>query len=410
MPNKRKSVPAPAGEASAARAPYDLYVQGRNYFQHFDEADNLDKAIESLTQAVELDPSNAAAFTLLGEACWRKYESTKQGKWVAESKKSCLRAVELNDRLAAVAHVNLAFVYAGTGRSEEALSEFRQSLALDPVNADCWRGLAAAYEAQGRYNEAEAFHKAATGPGTHSWKGHSHRGVFYYNRGRYSEAESQFAQIPQNQPIRAKLLGGLYLAMGRHSEAVQLLEQASADRPSPGVYNNLANAYLLAGRQQDAVGVAEKAIRSRPNDYRFKGTLAEIYHSLSDSRASAAYEEAIELAKQQLAVHPANGEVWGDLAVYQAKTHKKEDALANIEKAIELAPEDWAVTQSALIVYETTGKRPLALLALQAAADRGQAVGMIRSNPALKDLCKEPSCQQVLEAQPGVRRSAKARG
>src|SRR5260221_3935298 len=185
MPNKRGGVPPSAVEENAARAANDSYVKGLGYFQLFNEADNLDKAIASLKQAVELDARSAAAQTLLGEAYWRKYESTKETKWVADSRESCRRAVELNDRLAAVAHVNLGVVYAGTGQYEEALSEFRQSLALDPINDDCWRGLAATYHALGRQDEFEALHKAANGTGTDSWQGHSHRGALYVHHERH---------------------------------------------------------------------------------------------------------------------------------------------------------------------------------------------------------------------------------
>lgn len=408
MPHKKERALPSAGGADAAREGYDLYLKGREYFQHFHKADNLDKAIESLQKAVERDPSCAPAHTLLGEAYWRKYESTKLEEWVTQSRKSCLRAVELNDRHAAVAHANLGVVYAGTGRSEEALREFRASLGLNPVNDDCWRGLAGTYQALGSHSEAEAFHKAATGPGTHSWKGRSHLGVLYYNQGRYREAEEQFNQIPQHEPIRAKLLGGLYLAMRRYEESAQLLEQALADG-APGVYNNLARAYLLLGRPQDAIGMAGKAIAARPNDYRYRGTLAEIYASLSDRKAHAAYNEAIEFAQQQLAINRRNGEVWSDLAVYQAKTGKKEDALDSIEKALKYAPGDVDVTQNALIVYETTHNRALALGALQAAVQRGQPIEAIQSNYALVEFFRDDSYQRLIKGQSGDDRSATAR-
>ena len=158
--------------------------------------------------------------------------------------------------------------------------------------------------------------------------------------------------------------------------------------------------------------MAQKAIEARPNDYRYRGTLAEIYASLSDDKAQVAYDEAIRLAQSQLAIHPENGEVWSDLAVYQAKkkTKNKEDALASIEKALKFAPNQWDVTQNALIVYETTGNRPQALGVLKDAVKRHQDVGMIRNNPALAEFCKDPSCQRLLESQPGDEKSAKARG
>jgi tetratricopeptide (TPR) repeat protein/class 3 adenylate cyclase len=388
-----------AGRTASPRA-YDFYLQAQGYLQQFGNPASLDQAIALFRKSLEQDPYYAAAYENLGKAYWRKYQDTRDKQWMDEARRNCDRALQLDDRIPS-AHVNLGEILADTGKPEQAVDEFRKALDLDPVNADAFRGLAATYEAMNKEVEAETVYKHAIELRPDQWSAYSRLGVFYYRRGRYHEAEPMFRRVIDLVPgndAGPRLLGGLYLAMGRYTEAAKLLEKAVSARPSAGVYNNLALVYYFQKRYQDAANLMAKAIALRPDDYLNWSTLADIYSAMpaAGEKARTTYLKAIELARHELAVNPRDGGVLSDVAVYHAKTSNKKDALDEIEKSLQLAPDDKDVLQNSIIVYEMTGHRERALRAVGTAVKRGYPVEEVQRQPGLAELRKDPEYQRMI--------------
>jgi tetratricopeptide (TPR) repeat protein len=195
-----------------------------------------------------------------------------------------------------------------------------------------------------------------------------------------------------------RLLGGLYLAMGRYSEAAALLEKAASARPDAGVYDNLALVYYFQKRYADAANLMAKAIALGPDDYLNWSTLADIYAAMPATRdkARTTYLKAIQLARHELAVNPRDGGVLSDLAVYHAKTFYRKDALDEIEKSLQLAPDDKDVLQNSIIVYEMTGSRERALHAVEIAVKRGYPIEEVQRQPGLEKLREDPKYQRLI--------------
>jgi tetratricopeptide (TPR) repeat protein/class 3 adenylate cyclase len=388
-----------AGGTAAPRA-YDLYLQAEGYLRQSDKGESANSAIALFRQSLEQDPNYPAAHAGLCIAYWRKYQQTREPERVEEARKSCDRAIELNDQIAA-AHVYLGTIFAGTGQADKAVKEFRKTLALDPVNADAYRGLAGTYETTGKLDEAETVYKHAIELRPSQWIGYSYLGVFYYRHGRYPEAEPVFRRILDLAPgnyTGSRLLGGLYLEMGRYNEAAKVLENAVSIRPTAPIYNNLANVYYFQKRYKEAAGLMDKAIALRPNDYLYWSNLADIYSATTASagKARSTYEKTIELAQKALAVNPNDGEVLSDLAVCHAKTSDRTHALAEIERAQQLARANNNVLQNAIIVYEITGNRDQALRAIEDILKKGYPVEEIRRRPELADLRKDPKYKRLI--------------
>jgi serine/threonine-protein kinase len=120
-------LPAPARRALAAgetREPdaYQFYMQGRGYLQRYEILENVETAIDLFKRALAQDPKYAQAYAGLGEACWRKFELTRDPQLAEQAKQNCKTALELNDTLASIA-VTLGMIEAGTGQYEQAIAD-----------------------------------------------------------------------------------------------------------------------------------------------------------------------------------------------------------------------------------------------------------------------------------------------
>jgi tetratricopeptide (TPR) repeat protein len=388
-----------AGGTSSAQA-YDFYVQAQGLLQEYSNPKSVDLAIPLLQRSVEQDNGFASAYASLGKACWRKYQDTRDGQWIGEARRNCDRALRLDSRLIS-ARVNLGEILAGTGNPEQAVSEFQKALDLDHVNADAFRGLAEAYEAMNKLVEAEEVYKHAIELRPDQWQGYSWLGAFYYQHGRYREAEPMFRRVidlvPENE-AGPRLLGGLYTAMGRYSEAAAVLEKAAGRRPDAGICNNLAVVYYFQKRYADAANLIAKAIQLAPDDYLNWSTRADIYAAMPSrtDQARATYLKAIELARREFAVNPRDGGVLSDLAVFHAKILDREEALDEIGRSLEMAPDDKDVLQNSIIVYELTGSRERALQGVESAVKRGYPIEDVERQPALAQLRMDPAYQRLI--------------
>jgi Flp pilus assembly protein TadD len=203
--------------------------------------------------------------------------------------------------------------------------------------------------------------------------------------------------VPEND-AGPRLLGALYTAMGRYSEAAAVLEKAAAVRHDAGVCNNLALVYYFQKRYTDAANLIAKAIQLAPDDYLNWGTRADIYAAMPAraDQVRATYLKAIELARREVEVNPRDGGVLSDLAVFHAKILDRKEALDEIGKSLELAPADKDVLQNSIIVYELTGSRERALNGVETAVKRGYPIENVERQPDLAQLRMDPEYRRLI--------------
>ncbi|MFQ5824368.1 MAG: protein kinase [bacterium] len=379
---------------------YEFYLQGRGYLQRYEKVENLDTAISLFEQSIEQDTLYALAYTGLGEAYWRKYELTKNPKWVEKAQSSCNRAIQINEHLAPV-HVTLGIIHNGTGRYEDALQEFQRASQIDPVNSDAYRGMARTYEALGKLVKAEATYKKAIGLRPTYWAGYNHLGGFYYRQGRYAEAEKMFRQVTELTPDNARGYynrGAMYYLMGQYELAAALFEKSIAIKPTAQAYSNLGTTYFMLARYVDAVPMYKKAINLGENHYTIWGNLADSYRYTPEysDKARETYQHAVQLAEKQLVINPNDARLRSSLAVYYANLGNHKKALDEIARAQQLAPEDVTVLFKRVLVFEFVKLHDQALEALKLALQRGYSIEEVRGHPDLSELRKDPRYQRLV--------------
>ena len=379
---------------------YASYLYAHGYLRRStSQVEHVDRAISLFQKAIEKDPSFGLAHAGLGEAYWAKSTLSKDQQSGEKARESCLRAIASNTDQAQV-RVTLGKIYAGTGRLQEAVTEFQRAVELDPLSSEAYLGLADAYSAIGRLNDAEATYRKWIGLRPRYYLPHSHLASFYVQQARYRDAETEFRRVIQLAPDNHKgygNLGAVYHLLGRLDEAAAMMKKSLAIRPTGSGYTNLGTLYFFQGRYSDAVPLMEKAVELDPNSYLIWQNLADAYRWSLEHRASApaAYQRAIQLAERQLAINPNDAVLRSSLASYHAKLSNREKALAEIGRARRLAPTNSKVLLIAALVLELAGKRDQAISALDLALKSGYSIHEVRRDPELAELRKDPRYERL---------------
>jgi tetratricopeptide (TPR) repeat protein/TolB-like protein len=367
----------------------DFYTLGRGYLTDLHRKGNIDFAIQQFEKAVKEDSTYALAYAGLGEAYWRKYELTRDLQWTGKATGYCFRAVELNSQLPQV-RTTLALIYAGTGKYEDAVSEYQAILAQDTSNVDAQRGLAVAYRSSQKYDEAERAYKRAINLRPSYWGGHLDLAGYYYLRKRYAEAVEEYKRVVDLTPDNAGGFSGLgasYFALERYGEAEEAFKRSISIEPTYRLYNNLATLYFDRKRFTDAIPVYQKALVINDRDYRVWANLASaFYWSGKRDSASTEFARTIKLAEDQRSVNPKDATVLSDLADYYSMVGKKAEALVLIKESLALAPEDVEVIGKAVDVYEKVGQRAEAISWMREGLKKGIQKEEFEDDPELKEL------------------------
>ena len=147
----RKARAKPAGNLNA----WDIYQKGVYSLYKFDEAE-LDEAKNLLTSAIELDPAFAAAHARLAyvyvQNYWYGTHADREGN-LNNAIRSARNAIDLDER-DALGHLALGRAYAIQKRCDIALAELAEAINLNPGLAQAHFAIGQALFFQGRSEEA----------------------------------------------------------------------------------------------------------------------------------------------------------------------------------------------------------------------------------------------------------------
>lgn len=400
LPQTRKILAA--GNTIISKA-YDFYLQGRGYLVNYNDHENVENAVGLFQKAIKEDSKYALAYAGLGEAYWRKYELTKDPGWVNPAIDNCNRALGLNNLLAPV-HITLGIIYRGTGKYEEAVTEFKRALEIDPVNSDAFRELAGTYSDQGKLEEAENTYLKAIELRPSYWANYYGLGLFYNRNGEYEKAEKQYLKVTALSPFNYKAyatLGGIYLLMERNDDARNMFERSIEIFPNYGAYSNLGTLYFMEKNYEQAARMYEKALEINDRFYPLWGNLATCYKLSSieseNAKTEATFKHAIQLTEEKLGINPNDPAVLSMAAVYYAELTNAEKARHYIEKALAQAPGDVELEFRAAEVYAMIGDKEKSFNYLKKLLEGGYSLQRIQQSPVLQELQKEDRFRELIK-------------
>ena len=379
-----------------ARAYHDLAL---DHLQRSDLPADISSAITLFRSALGEDSTFAPAYAGLADAHWKMYESTKEASQIDAAERAAEQALRLDERLVE-AQLALGRIRAGLGKHGEAMALFNAVLNSGVESAGVYQGLARAYDAANRPDDAEdAYQKAiALKPGY--WMVHSLLGSFYYRKARYEAAREKFERVIQIAPGNPRgytNLGATFWKMGRLEEAAEYLEKAVSVAPSYWGYSNLATLYFYDKRYADAAQAYEQALAIQDTDYQVWGYMADAYlYAGHQAKSEAANRKAADLAVRVLEADPEDPVTLARLAAYRAQSNDRAEASQVLDRLIALQPEKPETLGRIAIAFELNGDRSRAVAWLERAIKAGYAVPNIQNHPGLIGLFQHEQVQTLL--------------
>jgi serine/threonine-protein kinase len=380
---------------------YNYYTQARGYLEDPGKAANVDSAIILLDQALKADPNYGRAQADLGSAYWAKYNASKDKNLIAKSQQACSKAIDLGNAGAA-GHICLGVIESGTGKYEDAVKQFQNAVELEPSNEEAYIGLAGAYDRLGKTQEAENTYKKIIALRPNYWRGYNLLGAFYLRQAQYDDASKMFQKVVDLTPESFRgyaNLGATLLYEAKYAEAIKPLQQSLSTRATADTYSNLGTAYYYQHRFKDSAQTYEKAVQLNDKDYSLWGNMGEAYYLDGERpRARSAFEKAIAIAKEALAVNSRDPDLLNALAKYSAMTGDRVHALDYLARAVEQSKSDKDVLFSASLIYNDLGDKGLALEWLGKALRAGFSPETARRQPDLDNLHDDPRFLDLMES------------
>jgi len=284
---------------SANPEAYMTYLEGRYYWNQRSVA-SLERAIVHLSQATELDPNFALAYSGLADAYCSLgvIGDVAPGEVFPKARVAAEKALGLDASLAE-AHTSLAYVkfsYDWDWNAAEA--EFQRAIELNPNYAIAHHWYGQFLRLMGREEDSIREGQKAQDLDPRSLIINVEAGLPYYYSRRYDEALSHFRkalELDPNFALAHNDIGWVLEAEGKYPEAIQEFERAVQISDVAALWSSLGHAYGTAGRRRDARKVLERLREIARQHYVSPSYEAAVHLGLGE------YDEAMDLYERAYA-------------------------------------------------------------------------------------------------------------
>jgi|GEM_PF-289957 len=291
-------------------------------------------------------------------------------------------------------HVDLGMAYFHTQRFDEAMTAFHRAIEINPNAATAYNGIGRVHYHTGPAEKAVEAYTQAFSLDRHYVDAYFGLGVLYFAQlGEFEAAVETFHEGLLHNPEHPFLiasLGNTYARMGRFDEALASLQQAiRLDPESTYALGNLSIVYLHLRRYDEMIATCQREIEIA-DDHSARRMLGYVYDWLDRP------EEAIAQLEQAVALEPQDYEARGALARVLRGAGRAQDAQAQYTIASEMAAQDDEYGQSCF--HAVSGNVEEALRLLEIGLDKGQVQkGWIRIDPEFAFLYDNPRFNALIE-------------
>jgi eukaryotic-like serine/threonine-protein kinase len=372
---------------------------------------SLNQKVELLEKAVQRDPNFALAYCALAKTQVDFFNATDDQKHFNLAKNAAETAVRLRPDLGE-AHLELARYYFTAGvftgpnfdRAREELKIVRRKL---PNNGEALMIEAMIGRHENRWDASLANLQRASELDPRNSDVAWRLEQIYLEMRRYSELEQLITKEAANgDPWIQTLLAMIKLAQGDPAAAQSFLKQVPLEY-SPGgwIWGTRSTAALYL-RDYDAANRVIAATPAKFADDAFEGQIARARGD--KQKAQAAFAAAREKMEAQQGDKPKDAPYFAGVATLDAGLGRKEDAIREARRAVELQPiatdslngPRWVANLA--LVFAWTGERDRALEQLEVVATiPGEGVptyGDLRFNPCWDDLRSDPRFDKIVTA------------
>jgi serine/threonine-protein kinase len=290
---------------------YQSYVKGR-YFWDKRSEESVNRSIEYFKQAIDRDPSYAAAYSGLADAYVSLGFSFDVGSLppaeaIPKAKAAATRALTLDDSLAeahnSLGHMKLHYDWDFPG----AEAEFKRSLALNPGYAQAHHWYSHLLTASGRIDESLAEGRRALELDLLSSTMNVHLGWNYFFARQYDAARAQFAKTLELDPNYglAHWYRGLALEQQRrYAEALtELRRSAELLKGNVVIAATIGRVHALSGNRREAERVLAALQQESARRFINPFEIALVYMGLGDIDRTFAWLEKAYQVRSDLLVY-----------------------------------------------------------------------------------------------------------
>lgn len=171
---------------------------------------------------------------------------------------------------------------------------------------------------------------ASDAPATSAVEATFVRAAILHQAGQLDQALEGYKSVLQHEPEHIPALNSLALLLSSEKREGLLRRALSISEDDPGTLQNLAMLLAESGRFVESREMYERALRVLPNDVRVVSALCDVYVVLDELDA------AVALLESRAALFPAQDQVCCLLGKYCQAAGRTNDALAWLERALEL--------------------------------------------------------------------------
>jgi tetratricopeptide (TPR) repeat protein len=234
----------------------DFYSAGNELLQK----NEVDKAIEAYTQAVNLKPDYSEAWRCRASAFIRK-------KLYDKALEDCERAL-MSNRANARAYNERAVCYGAKGDLKAALGDYNDAIRLNPLDAMFWAGRAWTNNGLQEHGKAVEDANEALRIKSDFALAYAERGLAHFRLKDYDKALADLNQALKLQPANSEALycRGLTLAIQKKiPEALEDFTEAIRINPKyAAAYKERSLCYKSLGNDQQATADYNEAVRLNP--------------------------------------------------------------------------------------------------------------------------------------------------
>ncbi|HTB85025.1 MAG TPA: tetratricopeptide repeat protein [Candidatus Sulfotelmatobacter sp.] len=237
-----------------------------------------------------------------------------------------------------VAHNELGLILLSRGDTDNAISEFKKTIQLDPQYETAYNNLGIAYLQTDNLDEASKQFQTALLIRPNYAQAHYNLGSALLKRGKTDEAILHFQKALQLDPDEGEIednLGDALFRYGAKDEAMLHFQKALQLKPNAAdAHNNLGNALLQKGNVDEAIAEFQKSLQLDPDN-------APAFYDIGNALwQKGNVDEAITDYQKALNIQSNYPDAENNLGSALLQKNEVAGAMLHFQKALQLNPGD----------------------------------------------------------------------
>jgi tetratricopeptide (TPR) repeat protein/tRNA A-37 threonylcarbamoyl transferase component Bud32 len=271
-------------------------------------------------------------------------------------------ALRINPAYAQV-HLQLGNAYGEKAKLDLAIEEYKEALCINPDYAEAHNNLGGALANSGNYDQAIAELNEALKIKPNEPKYLYHLGLIYYNYGRLEKSIDTCKEVLRLNPEYAKVhkvLAAAYYSQGKYDDAVLEYKIALKHDPADNTLRiYLGKAYGLLGTWDLAISEYNEVLKTDPYSFEAHKCLGIAYKN------TGKLDAAISEYKHALRINCEFVEAHYNLAIAYNALGKLDEALVEYREALRIKPGFAEARYNLGVVYQQKGQRQDAIKCFQ---------------------------------------------